>query len=476
MAVMSSSSCRRWISVRIDVRSFASRLESGSSKRKTSGSRTMARPRATRCFCPPESSLGLSSSSSSMPIISAVSFDLRLALVLREVRAHPEAEGHVLPDGLVGVERVVLEHHRDVALARVDVRDVLAVDRDATGGGLFEPGEHPQRRRLPTARGTDDGDELTVGHVQRDVVDGTDTPAIELLREVVERDCCHVVECRCSPPGSFSNLVICDVQFRSTFVTGACGTEWRSGWLPDPTTPFRGHRAALRPKNVMNVREFSNDFSRERLFHPISTHGPQNRPQSRSAPRRRSARLAGCVGVQEQDTETAANDDGGDGSGDDSADQDTETAGPAGEATAWYSAPGAGTPRPRAPSRRSPRRAATPSRGRTSPTSNRRRPAPSRPARGPRCSTGPTTGSATTTSAASSPTRATNWTVDLDVFTDAAADAVQFEGQRRRPPVLGRDGDARLQTRTSSTRRPSRSRTWSRSWTRTTTPTPVSTG
>src|SRR5215208_7386882 len=47
--------CSFLISVRIWTRSFASRLDSGSSKRKTLGSRTIARPMATRWRWPPES-------------------------------------------------------------------------------------------------------------------------------------------------------------------------------------------------------------------------------------------------------------------------------------------------------------------------------------------------------------------------------------------------------------------------------------
>ena len=43
------------MSARICTRSFASRFESGSSIRKTLGSRTIARPIATRCRWPPES-------------------------------------------------------------------------------------------------------------------------------------------------------------------------------------------------------------------------------------------------------------------------------------------------------------------------------------------------------------------------------------------------------------------------------------
>src|SRR5665811_282963 len=53
------------------MRSFASRFDKGSSNRNTFGSRTMARPIATRWRCPPESCLGFLSSSSVMSSIRA---------------------------------------------------------------------------------------------------------------------------------------------------------------------------------------------------------------------------------------------------------------------------------------------------------------------------------------------------------------------------------------------------------------------
>ncbi|CUO30190.1 Protein of uncharacterised function (DUF1602) [Flavonifractor plautii] len=67
----------RWrslmISARIWLRSLASRLDSGSSIRNTWGSRTMARPMATRWRWPPDSALGLRSRYWVMSRISAAS-------------------------------------------------------------------------------------------------------------------------------------------------------------------------------------------------------------------------------------------------------------------------------------------------------------------------------------------------------------------------------------------------------------------
>ena len=55
---------RRWsrdTSVRVCTRSLASRFDSGSSIRNAAGSRTIARPMATRCRCPPDRLAGLRS-------------------------------------------------------------------------------------------------------------------------------------------------------------------------------------------------------------------------------------------------------------------------------------------------------------------------------------------------------------------------------------------------------------------------------
>ena len=73
MTVVRSRRCRRLISVRMVVRSLASRLESGSSKRKTWGLRTIARPIATRWRSPPESCEGCLFSLSCSPSTAAAS-------------------------------------------------------------------------------------------------------------------------------------------------------------------------------------------------------------------------------------------------------------------------------------------------------------------------------------------------------------------------------------------------------------------
>ena len=108
-----STSCARML-----TRSFASRFDSGSSIRNAFGSRTMARPIATRWRWPPESAAGRRSRSSSRPQHAA----RRSRRGARSPRfgglANLEPVAEVLAHRHVRVERVVLEHHRDVAVVR----------------------------------------------------------------------------------------------------------------------------------------------------------------------------------------------------------------------------------------------------------------------------------------------------------------------------------------------------------------------
>ena len=83
-----------------------------------------------------------------------------------------EREAHVLGDRHVRVQRVVLEHHRDVAVLRRDVGDVAVADEDAARVDLFEAGEHAQRGGLAAAGGADEDEELAVGDLEVELVDG----------------------------------------------------------------------------------------------------------------------------------------------------------------------------------------------------------------------------------------------------------------------------------------------------------------
>ena len=151
----------------------------------------IARPMATRWRCPPESCFGRRSSSSSSPSSCAVSCDALLDLLLRSPR-ELEAEGDVLRDRHVRVERVVLEHHRDVAVPLQDVVDPLAADVEIAGRDVLEPGDHPQRGGLPAAGGPDEHEQLGLRDLERQLLDRLE-PVREPLAELVQDDFSHVL-------------------------------------------------------------------------------------------------------------------------------------------------------------------------------------------------------------------------------------------------------------------------------------------
>ena len=86
--------------------------------------------------------------------------------------AQAQRVGDVLEHRLVRIESVVLEHHRDVAVARRKIVDPGLAEADVTGADVLEPGQHAQRRGLAAARGPKDAKELVLRAFQVQVADG----------------------------------------------------------------------------------------------------------------------------------------------------------------------------------------------------------------------------------------------------------------------------------------------------------------
>jgi hypothetical protein len=97
----------------------------------------------------------------------------------------------VAPHVHVRVEREHLEDEGDVALARGLAADLLAVDPDLARGRQFEPGDHPQRRRLAAARGAEEHEELPVGDGEGRALHGGE--GAEFLAEVADGDLGHAL-------------------------------------------------------------------------------------------------------------------------------------------------------------------------------------------------------------------------------------------------------------------------------------------
>ena len=90
----------------------------------------------------------------------------------------------VLEDGHVRIERVALEDHGDVAVSRIDSVHHLLADAHRSAGRLVEPRDHAQRRRLATAGGAQQHEQLAVFDVECQVIDRNDVT--EAFRDLAE--------------------------------------------------------------------------------------------------------------------------------------------------------------------------------------------------------------------------------------------------------------------------------------------------
>jgi hypothetical protein len=104
----------------------------------------------------------------------------------------PQLQGelHVFVHAHVRVQRVVLEHHRDVAvLGRDLVHDSLA-NADGAGSHVLQPRDHAKGGALSAAGGADQHDELAVPDDKIDPVNGSDAAGVD-FRHLVQNDLCH---------------------------------------------------------------------------------------------------------------------------------------------------------------------------------------------------------------------------------------------------------------------------------------------
>ena len=100
--------------------------------------------------------------------------DLLIDLGLGGV-AELQREGHVVIDGHVGIQGVVLEHHGDVPILGGHVVDQPVADVQLAAGDLLQTGNHPQCGGLAAAGGADQDDKFPVRDVQAELLDGDDS-------------------------------------------------------------------------------------------------------------------------------------------------------------------------------------------------------------------------------------------------------------------------------------------------------------
>ncbi|KGD37777.1 hypothetical protein DO70_6442 [Burkholderia pseudomallei] len=114
-----------------------------------------------------------------------------LLLVLRHL-ADVQPERDVLAHRHRRIERVRLEHHRDVAILRRQIVDDLIADPDLALRHGLEARDHVEQRRLPAARAADENQELTVLDVDVDALQDGHAVRVGLVH-VTDGKACHAV-------------------------------------------------------------------------------------------------------------------------------------------------------------------------------------------------------------------------------------------------------------------------------------------
>ena len=127
-----------------------------------------ARAMPTRCFMPPEISIGR------LSLACAICTSSRLCMVqswrsLRDLVAREhlvDGEAHVVVDGEPGQQRVVLEHHGAIGPGLVDL---LVLEQHRAARDVEQAGDDVEQGRLAAAGMADDGDVLALLDAEIDV-------------------------------------------------------------------------------------------------------------------------------------------------------------------------------------------------------------------------------------------------------------------------------------------------------------------
>src|SRR3954469_6596857 len=89
-----------------------------------------------------------------------------------------QAEQHVVERGAPRHQPVALEHDADLAAEERELPErVVADDACVARGWLDQPGDDIEHRRFATASFAEHGDDLTLGDVERELVDGDEITA-----------------------------------------------------------------------------------------------------------------------------------------------------------------------------------------------------------------------------------------------------------------------------------------------------------
>ena len=92
-----------------------------------------------------------------------------------------QAEGDVVKNRHLRIQRVALENHRHFPVPGALLVGPHPVDQEIAAGNVLQPGDHPQRRGLSAAGGPDKNDKLTLIDFQVEIVHRVETVGVNLV-------------------------------------------------------------------------------------------------------------------------------------------------------------------------------------------------------------------------------------------------------------------------------------------------------
>jgi len=110
--------------------------------------------------------------------------------LLRVYMAQLQAEGHVVINRHMGIQRVVLEYHGDVAILGRDVVYQFVADVQLALGDFFQAGNHAQGGGLTAAGGADQNDKFLVFDIQAEIAYRGNAAGIYFVN-VIKGYACH---------------------------------------------------------------------------------------------------------------------------------------------------------------------------------------------------------------------------------------------------------------------------------------------
>ena len=102
-----------------------------------------------------------------------------------------QGEAHVVRNGHVRVQGVVLENHGDVAVLRRNVGDIAVANQDPAGVDVLKTCEHAQGGGLSAAGGSNEDQEFAIGDFNVELVNSGLLCARVQTRCVIKSNCSH---------------------------------------------------------------------------------------------------------------------------------------------------------------------------------------------------------------------------------------------------------------------------------------------